>query len=87
MVLQNRSTVHELYAEAMRYSGPEATARLSIADRIAEATQEAIIREARAATPRVRPIVVSLGGLLVRIGERLEATGAVKQAGRRREYA
>jgi len=56
----------------------------SIADRIAEATQEAIIREARTATPRVHPVVVSLGGLLVRIGERLEATGTARQ---RREYA
>lgn len=84
MVLQNRSTVHGLYTEAMRYSGPEATARLSIADRIAEATQEAIIREARTATPRVHPVVVSLGGLLVRIGKRLEATGTARQ---RREYA
>lgn len=69
------TTVDAVYAEAMRYSGPEASARLYIADRLAEATYEATLTEAMQGTPRVRPVILSLGGLLVRLGERLEAAG------------
>ncbi|MHB8645827.1 MAG: hypothetical protein ACYDAR_08580 [Thermomicrobiales bacterium] len=76
--------VHEQYRDALRYSGPEATGRLWIADRLAEATREAILAEAASGTPRVRPVILSLGSLLVRVGERLEAAGTVRQ---RREYA
>lgn len=76
--------VHQHYAEAMRYSGPEATGRLWIADRLAEASREALIAEAVSGTPRVRPLILSLGSLLVRIGERLEAVGTAEC---RHEYA
>ncbi len=72
------------YSEAMRYSGPEATGRLWIADRLAEANREALIAEATSGAPRVRPVILSLGGLLVRLGTRLEAVGAVECRG---EYA
>jgi len=72
------------YSEAMRYSGLEATGRLWIADRLAEAARDAILDEAKRGTPRVRPVILSLGALLVRIGERLEAAAAVQ---RNREYA
>jgi len=78
------SMVHQQYRDAMRYSGPEATGRLWIADRFAEATRDALIAEARAGAPRVRPVILSLGGLLVRLGERLEAVGTVRRG---REYA
>jgi hypothetical protein len=71
------------YSDAMRYSGPEATGRLWIADRLAEAAQDAILDEAVRGTPRVRPVILSLGSLLVRIGERLEATAAPRDC----EYA
>jgi hypothetical protein len=71
--------IHQHYAEALRYNGPEATGRLWVADRLAEATRDALIAEAASGTPRVRPMILSLGGLLVRLGERLEAVGTVKQ--------
>jgi hypothetical protein len=71
------------YSDAMRYSGPEATGRLWIADRLAEAAQDAILIEARRGTPRVRPVILSLGSLLVRAGERLEAVAAPRDG----EYA
>ncbi len=71
------------YSEAMRYNGPEATGRLWIADRLTEAAQDAILDEARRGTPRVRPVILSLGGLLVRVGERLEAAAAPRNC----EYA
>ncbi len=70
--------VHEQYTAAMRYSGPEATGRLWIADRLAEAARDAVLAEAASGTPRVRPVLLSLGGLLVRLGERLEAVGTVR---------
>ena len=72
------------YSEAMRYSGPEATGRLWIADRLAEAARESLIAEAARSAPRVRPVFLSLGGLLVRLGTRLETVGAVECRG---EYA
>ena len=72
------------YGEAMQYSGPEATGRLWIADRLAEAAQDAILIEAARGTRRVRPVILSLGSLLVRVGERLEMAGAAQQ---NREYA
>ncbi len=71
------------YAEAMQFSGPEATGRLWIADRLAEAARETLIAEAIGGAPRVRPVILSLGGLLVRLGERLEAAGTVERC----EYA
>ncbi len=67
------------YTEAMRYDGPEATGRLWIADRLADAARDAILDEASHGTPRVRPVILSLGGLLVRLGERLEAVGTVER--------
>lgn len=76
-------TVQQHYAEAMRYNGPEATGRLWIADRLTEAARDAILDEAASATPRVRPVILSLGGLLVRLGERLEAVGTAEHC----EYA
>ncbi|GEM_PF-6185154 len=76
--------VQQHYTEAMRYSGPEATGRLWIADRLAEATRDALLAEATCGAPRRRPVILSLGGLLVRVGERLEAVGTVE---RPREYA
>ena len=71
------------YSEAMRFSGPEASGRLWIADRLAEVAQDAILVEARRGTPRMRPIIFSLGTLLVRAGERLEAAAAPRKC----EYA
>ncbi len=76
--------IQQHYSEAMRYSGPEATGRLWIADRLAEATRESLIAEAARSAPRVRPVFLSLGGLLVRLGTRLETVGAVECRG---EYA
>jgi hypothetical protein len=76
--------IQQHYREAMQYSGPEATGRLWIADRLAEAARESLIAEAASGAPRVRPVILSLGGLLVRVGTRLEAVGAVEC---RREYA
>lgn len=75
--------VQQQYTEAMHFDGPEATARLWVADRIAEAAREAIFAEATRDTRRVRPVIRSLGGLLVRAGERLEASALVRQ---NREY-
>ena len=72
------------YAEAMHFTGMEAMARLDIADRLAAAAREAVIVEARRSTPRVHPLVLSVGGTLVRLGERLEAIGRTE---RRKEYA
>ncbi len=71
------------YTEAMGYSGLEATGRLWIADRLANATRDAILDEAARGTPQVRPVILSLGGLLIRLGERLEAVGTVEHC----EYA
>ncbi len=71
--------IQQHYTEAMRYSGPEATGRLWIADRLADATRDALLAEATSGTPRVRPVILSLGGLLVRLGERLEAVGTVER--------
>lgn len=71
------STVQQHYRDAMRYSGPEATGRLWIADRLADVARDALIAEADAGAPRVRPVILSLGGLLIRVGERLEAVGTV----------
>jgi hypothetical protein len=71
------------YSDAMQYNGPEATGRLWIADRLSEAAQDAILAEAERGTPRVRPVVLSLGALLVRVGERLEAVAAPQDC----EYA
>jgi hypothetical protein len=76
--------IQQQYTDAMRFGGAEAAARLWVADRVAEAARDAIIVEARRDTPRVRPVILSLGSLLVRIGERLEAAAAVQQS---REYA
>jgi hypothetical protein len=64
------------YSDAMQYSGPEATGRLWIADRLVEANRDAILVEAERGMPRVRPVILSLGALLVRVGERLEAVAA-----------
>ncbi len=75
--------IQQHYAEAMRYSGLEATGRLWIADRLADATRDALIAEAASGAPRVRPVFLSLGGLLVRLGERLEAVGTAERC----EYA
>ncbi len=74
----SHEAVQRHYTEAMRYSGPEATGRLWIADRLAEAARDAVLDEAERGTPRTRPVILSLGGLLVRLGERLEAVGAVR---------
>jgi hypothetical protein len=76
--------IHQHYAEAMQFSGPEATGRLWVADRLAEATREALLAEAASGAPRVRPVILSLGSLLVRLGERLETVGTVKEC---HEYA
>ena len=76
--------IQQHYSAAMRYSGPEATGRLWIADRLAEASREALLAEAESGAPRMRPVFLSLGGLLVRLGTRLEAVGAVECRG---EYA
>ena len=76
--------IQRQYTEAMRFNGTEATARLWVADRVAEAARDAIIAEATRGTRRVRPVILSLGSLLVRVGERLEAAAAVQQS---REYA
>ncbi len=70
--------VQQHYTEAMQYGGPEATGRLWVADRLAEAARDAVLAEAESGTPRVRPVILSIGGLLVRLGERLEAVGAVR---------
>jgi hypothetical protein len=67
----------------MRYSGAEATGRLWIADRLAEASRDAMLIEAERGTPRVRPVILSFGALLVRVGERLEAAAAPRDC----EYA
>ena len=77
-------TVRQQYAEAMRYSGLEAVARLAVADRLAASEVEAVLREARRDGPRVRPLVRSVGALLVRLGERLEAVETMQRG---REYA
>ncbi|MDQ2784441.1 MAG: hypothetical protein M3Y58_05510 [Chloroflexota bacterium] len=71
--------IQQHYTEAMRYSGPEATGRLWIADRLAEAARDTLLTEAASGTSRVRPVLLSLGGLLVRLGERLEAVGTVER--------
>lgn len=76
--------IQQQYTDAMQYSGPEATARLWIADRVADAERAAIIAEAARGTRRMHPVILSLGGLLVRIGERLECAAATHQG---REYA
>ncbi len=75
--LSYQTTQH--YGDAMQYSGPEATGRLWIADRLAEAEQDAILIEAARGTRRVRPVILSLGSLLVRIGGRLETAAAVQR--------
>jgi len=75
----SHEAVQQYYTEAMRYSGPEATGRLWIADRLAEASRDAVLADAERGTPRIRPVILSLGSLLVRVGERLEAVGAVRQ--------
>lgn len=75
--------IEQHYTEAMRYDGPEATGRLWIADRLAEAARETLIAEAIGGAPRVRPVILSLGSLLVRLGTRLEAVGTVESC----EYA
>ncbi len=75
--------IQQHYTEAMRYNGLEATGRLWIADRLADATRDALIAEAANGAPRVRPVFLSLGGLLVRLGERLEAVGTAERC----EYA
>lgn len=67
------------YTDAMQYYGPEATGRLWIADRLAEATRDATLAEAKRGMPRVRPVILSLGTLLVRAGERLEAAACVQR--------
>lgn len=64
------------YVEAMRFAGPEAIARLAVADRIVDAEREALLAAARHKQPRTRPVLLSLGALLVRVGERLEASAA-----------
>jgi hypothetical protein len=66
----------QYYNDAMQFSGPEATGRLWIADRLVEANRDAILVEAERGMPRVRPVILSLGALLVRVGERLEAVAA-----------
>ena len=71
------------YTEAMQYTGPEATGRLWVADRLAEAARDALLAEAASGTPHIHPMLLSLGRLLVRVGERLEAVGTVEC----REYA
>jgi hypothetical protein len=71
------------YSDAMRYSGAEATGRLWIADRLTEAARDAVLIEAERGTPRVRPVILSFGSLLVRVGERLEAAAAPRDC----EYA
>lgn len=76
--------IQQQYTEAMQFHGAEATARLWVADRVAEAARDALIMEATRDTRRVRPVILSLGGLLVRAGERLEAAAAVQRS---REYA
>jgi hypothetical protein len=80
----SHTTVLQEYKAAMRFSGLEASARLSVADRLADAAREAEIVEAMRATPRVRPVILSLGNLLVRLGERLETASTVRHG---REYA
>lgn len=84
MSIPSYDMIHQHYVEAMRFSGPEAMGRLWVADRLAEATREALLAEAASGAPRVRPVILSLGGLLVRLGERLEAVGTAKH---RCEYA
>ena len=79
----SHEAIQQQYVEAMRFHGPDALGRLWIADRIAEAAREAAFAEATQGRRRVRPVVLSLGSLLVRLGERLEAA-AVQQ---KREYA
>ena len=76
--------VQRQYAEAMGYIGPEAVARFVVADRRARAIEEAMIVEARQGKRRARPLVRSVGGVLVRLGERLETAG---RTARPREYA
>lgn len=76
--------IQQQYTDAMRFNGAEATARLWVADRVAEAARDALLAEATRDTRRVRPVILSLGNLLVRVGERLEAAAAVQQS---REYA
>jgi hypothetical protein len=72
------------YADAMRYAGPEALARLSVADRIADAEREAMIAAFGQGRARTRPVLLSFGALLVRLGERMEAAAAPCS---RHEYA
>jgi hypothetical protein len=78
------SSGHDHYAEAMRFTGPEALARLTLADRMVDAEREAVVAALVGDRPRTRPMLVSLGALLVRLGERLE-TAAAPQC--RKEYA
>jgi hypothetical protein len=78
------SSGHDHYAEAMRFTGPEALARLTLADRMMDAEREAVIAALAANHPRTRPLLVSLGALLVRLGERLEAPAPPRH---QREYA
>lgn len=67
------------YAEAIRHSGLEALAFLTVADRLADAERDAAVRVARSARPRTLPVVVGLGTFLVRVGGRLEAAATPKQ--------
>ncbi len=75
---------HDHYAEAMRFTGMEAVARLTVADRMVNAEREAVVAALASDLPRTRPVLVSLGALLVRLGERLEAAAAPHC---RKEYA
>jgi hypothetical protein len=75
---------HVHYAEAMRHAGPEALARLAVADRIVDAEREALIVAATQRRPRTRPVIASLGAALIRLGERLESPAAPQH---QREYA
>lgn len=84
MMAQFSNTGHDHYAQAMRYTGQEALARLAVADRIVDAERAAILATASNGQPRTRPVLVSLGTLLVRLGERLEATATPQH---QREYA
>ena len=84
MMAQFSITGHDHYAQAMRFTGQEALARLVVADRIVDAERAAILAAANDGQPRTRPVLVSLGALLVRLGERLEAPAAPR---RQREYA
>jgi hypothetical protein len=84
MTAQFTSSGHEHYAEAMRFAGMEALARLSVADRIVDAEREAMVAAVHRDQPRTRPVLISVGALLVRLGERLEAAAAPRC---QKEYA